>query len=78
MNLTAEQHSVLQMLADNTHGLTADLLTSVYHFDREMVANLVDTELAAAQYRTGKAGGEIIEVVRLRITENGREALKPR
>jgi hypothetical protein len=65
------------MLADSPHGLTEDLLVFVDHFDREMLVGLVETGLANAQRHAGKARGETIEVVRLRITEAGREALKP-
>jgi hypothetical protein len=78
MNLTANQRDALEMLADAPHGLTEDLLVIVHHFDRNVLAGLVRAGLISARRHTGKAGGEMIEVVRMRITESGREALKPR
>jgi hypothetical protein len=43
-----------------------------------MLEGLVDDGLATAQRYIGKADGAPIEVVRRRITEAGRDALKPR
>jgi hypothetical protein len=78
MNLTDKQRDALELLADCPHGLTEDLLVLVYDFDRKILAGFVDASLVTAQRHVGEAGGEKIEVVRLRITGAGREALKSR
>jgi hypothetical protein len=75
-NLTTEQRDALKKIAESPHGLTEDLLVSVHLFNREMLAGLLDAGLVIAHRHTGKAGGKTIEVVRLGITETGREALK--
>jgi hypothetical protein len=59
------------MLAGYPHGVTEELLVSVPHFDRDMLADLVKAGLMSAQCYIGTAGGKTIEVVRFRITEAG-------
>jgi hypothetical protein len=44
-------------------------------FDSDMIAGLVREGLATAKRESMKAGGKTIEVVRIRITAAGREAL---
>jgi hypothetical protein len=43
-----------------------------------MLAGLVRTGFATAQRQTVKTGGKTMEVVRIRITEAGRDALDER
>src|SRR5262249_35524956 len=58
------------------HGVTEDLLVLAHGFDSDMIAGLVSTGLAAAQRETMRAGGKTSEVVRIRITDAGRQALE--
>ncbi len=44
-------------------------------FDSDMIAGLVHSGLAMARRENMKAGGRTIEVVRIRITGAGRDAL---
>jgi hypothetical protein len=70
------EHQALEMLAGSRHGVTEDLLVLAHGFNSDMIAGLVRTKLATAQRETVKAGGESVEVVRIRITEAGRQALE--
>lgn len=72
--LTPKARRALELLAVDQRGLTETLLLT-YGFTRGMLASLVRTRLATAQRQTVKAGGKPIEVVRIRITEAGRDAL---
>ena len=72
--LTLKARRALELLAVDQRGLTETLLRT-YGFTRGMLAGLVRTGFATAQRQTVKAGGAPIEVVRIRITEVGREAL---
>jgi len=65
---------VLGLLALDQRGLTETLLRT-YGFTRGMLAGLVRIGFATAQRQTVKAGGKTAEVVRIRITEAGRDAL---
>jgi hypothetical protein len=47
----------------------------VHGFDGDMIAGLVHSGLAMARRENMKAGGRAIEVVRIRITGAGRDAL---
>jgi len=76
--LSAEQRSVLQMLASDPHGATEDLLVLAHGFDSNMIAGLVCTGLATAKCESMKAGGKRVEVVRVRITAAGRRAIASR
>jgi hypothetical protein len=64
------------MLAGSPHGVTEDLLVLTHGFDSDMIADLVHGGLATAQRETVRAGGQSVEVVRIRITEAGRQALE--
>ena len=73
--LNIERRQVLQLLASSPHGLTVKLLLT-HGFTRRMLTGLVHNGLATAQPESMKgADGETIEVVRVRITEAGRNAL---
>jgi hypothetical protein len=72
--LTPKARRALELLTVDERGLTETLLRT-YGFTRGMLANLVRRGLATAQRQTAKAGGQTLEVVRIRITDAGREAL---
>ena len=73
--LTAEQRQALELLASDPQGATEELLVLAHGFDGDMIAGLVHSGLATAQRENMKAGGRAIEVVRIRITGAGRDAL---
>jgi hypothetical protein len=64
------------MLAADPHGATKDLLVLAYGFDGDMIADLVRRGFATAQRESMKAGGKTIDVVRIRITSVGRQAIE--
>jgi len=65
-----------EMLAADPHGATKDLLVLAYGFDGDMIADLVRRGFATAQRESMKAGGKTIDVVRIRITSVGRQAIE--
>ncbi len=67
---------LLKLLARSPHGATTKLLVVAHGFESDMIAGLVRTGLAAEEREVVKAGGKTIEVVRIKITEAGREAIK--
>ncbi|HEX4594875.1 MAG TPA: hypothetical protein VH157_11400 [Bryobacteraceae bacterium] len=73
--LGPEQREALELLASDPQGATEELLVLVHGFDGDMIAGLVHSGLAMAQRENMKAGGRAIEVVRIRITGAGRNAL---
>jgi hypothetical protein len=73
--LTAEQREVLELLASDPHGATEELLVVAHGFDGDMIAGLVRSGLATPKREIMKAGGKTVEVVRVRITAAGRDAL---
>ena len=50
-------------------------LLSAHGFDASLIAGLVDRGLATLTAEKVRAGGKLIEVGKVRITEAGREAL---
>jgi hypothetical protein len=72
--LSPKARNALKLLAVDHRGLTETLLLT-YGFTRGMLGGLVRAGLATAQRQTVKAGGKTIEVVRIRITEAGQDAL---
>jgi hypothetical protein len=73
--LSPEEREALELLASDPQGATDELLVLVHGFDSNMIADLVESGLAAAQLENMKAGNRAIEVVRIRITAAGRDAL---
>ena len=55
--------------------LASAMKVLAHGFDSDMIAGLVREGLATAKRESMKAGGKTIEVVRIRITAAGREAL---
>ena len=73
--LSPEQRQALELLASDPQGATDELLVLVHGFDSNMIADLVESGLAAARLENMKAGNRAIEVVRIRITGAERDAL---
>jgi hypothetical protein len=72
MGLNTEQRQALELLANYRHGASEELFVFVHQFKRDTIAGLVRSGLITAK-RSMKAGGEMM--VRIRITEAGRDAL---
>jgi hypothetical protein len=73
--LTDDQRRALAMLASAGHnGVTQSLLTT-YGIHPSMVAELVGCGLASMTQDKVRAAGGLVEVVTIRITEAGRDAL---
>jgi hypothetical protein len=75
-NHRSTQRQVLELLAGSERGVTEDLLAIAHGFDSDMIAGLVQAGLATAQHETVKVGGESVEIIRIRITDVGRQALE--
>jgi hypothetical protein len=73
--LSAEEREALELLASDLQGATEELLVLARGFDSDMIAGLVNSGLAIARRENMKAGSRAIEVVRIRITGAGRDAL---
>jgi hypothetical protein len=73
--LNVERRQVLQLLASSADGVNEELLVFDHGFTRRMLTGLVRTGLAAVEREVIKAGGKTIEVVKVRITAAGRNAL---
>jgi len=73
--LTPDQREALELLAADPQGATEELLVLLLGFDSDMIAGLINSGLAMARRENMKAGSRAIEVVRIRITGAGREAL---
>jgi hypothetical protein len=76
-NLSGEQRGMLALLANFPHGLTEELLVLAHGFDRAMIAGLVHEGFATAEREVVTGPGRaVIEVVRIRITDAGRQVLE--
>jgi hypothetical protein len=67
---------LLELLSSSPHGATEALLVRAHGFNSDMVTGLVRAGLATAERETMKAGAKPIEIVRVRITDNGRKAIE--
>jgi uncharacterized membrane protein len=75
--LGPDQRRALELLAKIPFGISADLLAVTHGFDRGMIAGLVEAGLATARSEIVTAPSHtIIEVVRIRISDSGRQVLK--
>jgi hypothetical protein len=76
-SLSKEQRRALTLLASIPYGVTEDQLAFVHGLDRVMTAGLVREGLATTEREvvTGPGRG-VIEVVRIRITDAGRQVLE--
>jgi hypothetical protein len=75
-SLTPERRRALELLASSRHGVNAALLIHGHGLSRRMLAGLVRANLVAAKREVIMAGGKTVEVIRLRITNDGRRALE--
>jgi hypothetical protein len=75
-HLEVEQRRALKMLAGSAHDVTEDLLVLAHGFDSDMIAGLIRAGFATARRENIRAGRESVEVVRIRITDAGRQALE--
>jgi hypothetical protein len=73
--LDAEQRRALAMLATAGRNGTTQALLSAHGFDASMIAGLVSHGLATITAEKVRAGGKLVAVVQVRITEAGRDAL---
>ena len=69
--LGAEARRALELLAGSPDGVNEALLLA-HGFTREMLAGFVRAELAAWHHGTTRAGGRVIEVNYMMITDAGR------
>ena len=73
---TAEQRRALAMLqTSGRNGATQSLLTA-HGFGVSMIASLVNYGLATPIREQVKAGGKMIEVAKVKITDAGRRAIE--
>jgi hypothetical protein len=73
--LTPKARWALELIAVDRRGLSETLLRT-YGFTLRMLAGLTRAGLATAQRQTVKAGGRAIKVIRIRITEAGRQEIE--
>ena len=73
--LTPEQRRALAMLATADRNGAPQALLSAHGFDAIMIAGLVNQGLATLTTEKVRAGGKLIAVAKVRITEAGREVL---
>ena len=74
---SSERHRALALLAAFPDGSTEALLLA-HGFSIEMMAELIRDGHANAQAERAMAGGRAIEIIRVRITDEGRHALVER
>ena len=73
-HLSAEQRRALAMLATSGRNGTTQSLLTAHGFGVATIAGLVNQRLATLTREKVKAGGKLIEVARVRITDAGRRA----
>jgi hypothetical protein len=67
---------LLELLSSSPHGATEALLVRAHGFSSDMISGLVRAGLATAERETMKAGAKSVEIVRVRITDDGRRAIE--
>jgi hypothetical protein len=75
--MLANDRRALTMLADSEDGCTEGFMKA-NGIKPKRIAELIDAGLATAKSETVHAGGKAIEVIRIRITDDGRAALARR
>jgi hypothetical protein len=76
ISLNAEQRRALAMLANAGPNGATQALLSTYGFGAALVAGLVNQGFARLTPETISAGGKLVEVAMVRITEKGLDALR--
>ena len=69
---------LLDLLAISPRGATEALLVRVHGFNSDMITDLLRAGLATAECKTMTGGAKSAEVVCIRITGAGQDALKGR
>jgi hypothetical protein len=72
--LSGEQRRALEILAGSPHGCTEETLRA-HGFTVRLLAGIVRAEFAVAKPEIMKAGGRTLSMLRLTITDLGRQAL---
>ncbi len=70
-----DQRHALAMLATAGRNRATQALLSAHGFDASMIADLVNHGLETLTAEKLRAGGKLIAVAKVRITEAGRDAL---
>src|SRR6516225_3208475 len=73
--LSPNARRALLLLATSPHGANEALLVIVHGLKRQMLAGLVRAGLVATEREVVNVGGRPVDVVRIRITDDGRKAL---
>jgi hypothetical protein len=77
MRLSREQRRALKMLADAPRGVSEEVLVIAHGFSAETLAGLVLTGLATVVIETKTVlRGLTIDIERIRITTEGRQAIE--
>ena len=74
--MTYEQRQALKMLADSPRGVTEAVLAT-HGLAGDLLTGLVRDGFASVASETVWENERSIEVIRVKITDSGREALKP-
>jgi hypothetical protein len=74
--LSSEWHRAFQLLVSNPRGITEHMLVLDHGFSGDMLAMLVLGGLATVVTETLRAGGPMIKVERMQITDAGRRAIE--
>jgi hypothetical protein len=72
---TAGQRRALAMLASAAHNGVTQSLLNAHGLPASLIAGLVDQGLATVMHEKVRAGGKLVDVSRVRITQAGRHAL---
>jgi len=75
VNLSASHRRALELLSGSADGLTQALLMA-HGVAAELIAQLILDGLVGAEAERMMAGGKLIEVRRIRITDAGRRAIQ--
>jgi hypothetical protein len=75
LGLRAEERRALAMLATTGRNGMTQALLSAHGFDASMVAELVNQGLVTLSAEKVRAGGQLMAVVKARITKAGQDAL---
>jgi hypothetical protein len=73
-DLNSEQRHALEILAGSPHGCTEETLRA-HGFTVRLLARIVRDGFAVAKPAIVKAGGRTLSMLRLTITDSGRQAL---
>jgi hypothetical protein len=72
--MNPEQRRALELLAQSPRGCTEDMMVA-HKFEIDVLAKLIGNGLATATTESVRTGDRVVDVVRLQITEDGRQEL---